>query len=108
MSDARRRWEDNPFLVLGLGPSSSRMEIERAGQKLLSMLELKLPAARTYAGPWGPVARDADKVRAALAELRDPSRRARHERLAVLPSGAPPPDAPAWEEAKAAFGWKGL
>ena len=76
---ARRRIEDNPFYVLALSPECSRIEAERQGQKLMAMLELELEAARTYSTPLGIMERTTDKVRAALAELRDPKKRLRHE-----------------------------
>jgi hypothetical protein len=111
---------DNPFYVLGLPARASRAEIEREGQKLLGMLELGLKSAATYATPVGPVERTADKVRRAMAELRDPERRLEHELWARLdPSAAAPPpdgdtperrerpraDAP-WKGALAALGWR--
>jgi hypothetical protein len=65
------------------------------------------------------VERTADKVRRAMAELRDPDRRLEHEIWARLdPKAAPPPaadDAPApdrpradapWPGALAALGWR--
>ena len=79
-----RRIVDNPFYVLALPTSCSRAEIERVGQKLLGMLELGLTAARTYATPLGRFERNADKVREAMAELRDPDRRLGHELWASL------------------------
>jgi hypothetical protein len=66
---------ENPFLVLGLSPDASRIEIEREAQKLLGMLELDFAAARTYATPLGPRERTAESVRAAVAALRDPYQR---------------------------------
>lgn len=111
---------DNPFYVLGLSPRATRAEIEREGQKLLGMLELGLQSAATYATPVGPAPRTADKVRRAMADLRDPDRRLEHELWARLdpraaPSapaeGEPPPrprpraDAP-WKGALAALGWR--
>src|SRR6185369_5221464 len=30
----RQRWLENPFFVLGLTPSATRLEVERAGQRL--------------------------------------------------------------------------
>jgi len=66
---------DNPFLVLGLPPDVSRIEIEREAQKLLGMLELDFPAAKTYATPLGPRTRTSEAVRAAVATLRDPYQR---------------------------------
>jgi hypothetical protein len=81
--DARRILE-NPFYVLGLRPSATRQEIEREGQKLLGMIELGLQQAATYATPLGHEDRTADKVRLALAELRDPDKRIVHEIWAAL------------------------
>lgn len=118
---AARRIRDNPFYVLGLRPDATRVEIERQGAKLLGMLELKLKSALTYPTPLGPSERTEDKVRQAMAELRDPERRLGHELWARLdPVSAPPPDPDAtpdeapppraeapWAEALAAFGWMG-
>jgi hypothetical protein len=70
---------DNPFYVLELASDCSRAEVERAGQKLLAMLELDLSGAQAYASPLGSGRRDAAKVREAMAELRDPQRRLFHE-----------------------------
>ncbi len=110
---------ENPFYVLGLRPAATRAEIEREGQKLLGMLELKLSSAASYATPVGPGERTADKVRRAMAELRDPDRRLEHEMWARLDpaAAAPPPaeSAPArpkrradepWTGALAALGWR--
>ena len=72
---AAARVIENPFLVLGLAPSATRMEIEREAQKLLGMIELGLAAAATYETPLGPRPRTAELVRAAVATLRDPARR---------------------------------
>src|SRR5688500_14743138 len=66
---------DNPFLVLGLPPDVSRIEIEREAQKLLGMLELGFADALTYKTPLGPRPRTAESVRAAVAALRDPYQR---------------------------------
>lgn len=79
MSHVQARLLDNPFYVLELAPDCSRAEVERAGQKLLAMLELDLSGARLYASPLGSGQRDAAKVREAMAELRDPQRRLFHE-----------------------------
>jgi hypothetical protein len=110
---------DNPFYVLGLPPSATRAEIEREGQKLLGMLELKLASAGRYATPVGPGERTADKVRRALAELRNPEWRLAHELWARLDPAAVPPataaeprphlrrraDAP-WPGALVQLGWR--
>ena len=125
MSDERSidRIRDNPFYVLELRPSASRAEIERQGQKLLGMLELELKSAAAYATPVGPGERTGDKVRQAMAELRDPERRLYHELWARLDpakqgtaasptddregeaQARPRPDEP-WPEALEALGWR--
>jgi hypothetical protein len=119
------RVRDNPFYVIGVRPGASRVEIEREGQKLLGMLELKLASAATYPTPVGPGARTADKVRQAMAVLRDPERRLLHEVWARLDPSPPPtpevdddlgelplpeppredPRAP-WPDALCALGWR--
>ena len=112
MSEAISRLVDNPFYVLGLAPDCSRAEVERAGQKLLAMLELDLAGARGYATPFGPGRRDAAKVREAMAELRDPQRRLFHELWAV--SSGPDPsrasaeavDVRGFSAALSALGWR--
>ncbi|HEY4244164.1 MAG TPA: hypothetical protein VGM88_30335 [Kofleriaceae bacterium] len=100
----------NPFFVLGLAPSATRMEAEREAQKLLGMLELGFPQVATYATPLGPQPRTAEAVRAAVAALRDPYQRlvaevwARH-----APERAESPPAPAAPVAypglRARLGW---
>lgn len=108
--DPSRRIADNPFYILALPPDCSRLEIEREGQKWLGMLEVGLSAARHYWTPLGAMERTTHKVREAMAELRDPERRLRHElwaRLApehvgdapgVEPTGK---DAPGFADARA-------
>jgi hypothetical protein len=124
MTDPRaiERIRDNPFYVLELQTTAARVEIERQGQKLLGMLELKLKSAASYPTPVGPGERTADKVRQAMAELRDPERRLGHELWARLDPRTPAAggeapreeaaaggearaDAP-WPEALAAMGWR--
>lgn len=65
----------NPFLVLELSPDCSRIEIERAGQKLLAMLEVGIGGAERYQTPFGPRPRTPELVRESMAALRDPRRR---------------------------------
>ena len=79
------RIAENPFYVLGVATTASRTELEREGNKLLSMLQLDLKEAKVYRSPIGEHARTAEAVRAAMAELRDPKRRLVHELLASLP-----------------------
>jgi len=123
-SNAIQRIRDNPFFVLELRPDATRSEIERQGAKLLGMLELSLKSVATYPTPLGPSERTSDKVRQAMAELRDPERRLGHELWARLSPASkaeendethdleeldetPPAraDAP-WPEAALALGWR--
>jgi hypothetical protein len=102
---------DNPFLVLGLSPDASRIEIEREAQKLLGMLELEFPEARIYHTPLGPRPRTHEAVRAAVAALRDPYRRLLAELWArhappVQPTAPPePPRDPGHPGLRRALGW---
>ena len=108
MSSPLDRFADNPFYVLELHPGCTRAEMERAAQRILAALELDLPGASTYGTPVGPRSRDADRVRAASAALRDPQKRARHEPWASLPlrPAAPQPaSSEAEPSALRAFGW---
>jgi len=108
----------NPFHVLGLTPEASRAQIEREGQKILSMLSIGLSEATHYNTPLGPRERTPELVRHAMAELRDPSRRLSHELWAApcgadgwYPRAAPPSDdndALPWEGAFASYGWSVL
>jgi hypothetical protein len=103
---------ENPFLVLGLSPDASRIEIEREAQKLLGMLELAFADAQYYATPLGRRQRTAENVRAAVAALRDPYQRlvaelwARHAPPAN--DGAPDDtaDAPVPSTLRRDLGWK--
>lgn len=117
MSDAHARIADNPFYVLALRPDCTRTDMERAGQKWLAMLDVGLKGAQSYATPLGGRERTADKVRLAMAELRDPERRLVHEIWAALdpdPERLLGREAPAsaaegpigWEEAPVALGWR--
>lgn len=74
-----RRHLANPFLVLSLPPDSDIDQIERQGQKLLLMLSSGIMATATYETPLGPRPLDAEIVREAIAELRDPDLRLIHE-----------------------------
>jgi hypothetical protein len=108
-SAAARRFSQNPFRVLGLSPSSTRAEVERAAQRLLAELELGLAAAQTYATALGPRPRDAELVRAAAAGLRDPAKRAWHELWALAPVRAAEASASAAgsvPSALRALGWR--
>ena len=109
-SAALARWHENPFFVLGLRPDCTRGEAERAGEKLLALLTVGASAAKTYPTPFGPRARTADHVRAALAELRDPSRRVVHELWARATNAEAAPHAEpakmAWTGAMRAAGWR--
>lgn len=109
------RIAENPFYVLGLNVHCSRQDVEREGQKLLSMLQLGLKEAQEYATPLGPRTRTAELVRHAMAELREPRRRLVHELLAALPAkldarvtdaGQAPAHAKVrWQKAPMVFGY---
>jgi hypothetical protein len=102
----------NPFLVLGIAPDASRIEIEREAQKLLGMLELGFAESLTYATPLGPQPRTPEAVRAAVAALRDPYQRlvaelwARHAPAAVPAATAPASDPVGTPGLRSALGWK--
>jgi hypothetical protein len=98
-AEALARIRDNAFYVLELTPSCSRIDVERQGQKLLAMLELGLSAAVTYPTPVGLAMRDAEKVRVAMARLRDPDKRLEEELWARLDANAPKAPAPVDEDA---------
>ena len=103
---------DNPFFVLGVATSASRIEVEREAQKLLGMLELGFADAKTYATPLGPRERTAEMVRAAVAALRDPYRRlvaelwAHHAPPPRAEPPAPAPSTPARAGLRRALGWR--
>jgi hypothetical protein len=110
---ALARWRDNPFYVLGVAPDASRADVERAGRKLLGLLEIGASSAKGYDTPFGRTERTPEQVRAALADLAIPERRAAREIEAHLAiEGGAAPDAPAddptrpWPEALRAGGWR--
>lgn len=102
---------ENPFHVLEVPVTASRVEIERAGARLLAMLGVGMEAARTYPSPLGPRPRDEDRVRRALDRLRDPARRAIDEIWGRLPPAdadealSDPALAP-WPDARRALGFE--
>jgi hypothetical protein len=73
------RFRENPFHVLGLPPEATRGELERQGQKLLGQLELGVASAKSYQTPLGIEERTPERVREALATLRDGAARLRAE-----------------------------
>lgn len=80
-------WRLNPFFVLGLPPTATPAEIERTGQRLLGLLAVGSTSVAECDTPLGPITRDADTVRSALAALRDPAQRLQH---ALWADVAPP------------------
>ncbi|MGB8931963.1 MAG: hypothetical protein WCC48_12010 [Anaeromyxobacteraceae bacterium] len=107
VGDPRDRAARNPFHVLGLDSRAPRAEVEREGQRLLDALALGITGADAYASPCGPRQRAPEDVREALAELRDPERRALHELFAFAPGAreVAPSDPSAWPDAFKALGW---
>jgi hypothetical protein len=79
------RLAENAFAVLAVPREASRPDIERQGQKWLSMLALGLKEAGHYQTPFGARARTEALVREAMSLLRDPHRRLLEELLAALP-----------------------
>jgi len=104
----------NPLLILGLEPGSSRLEVERVGQKLLGLLAIGARSAQSYATPWGPQPRDEHLIREALAALKDPATRLRAELWFLAPgtpnapemAGAAAGDPALAELAFRAVGWR--
>ncbi len=113
-----RGLDQNPFFVLGLEPSCTRMEMERQGQLLLSMLEIGFAEAITYETPLGDRTRTPEAVREAMASLRDPDTRLATELWAQAPIGddketgdasdakAPNASRERWPQAMKAMGWR--
>jgi hypothetical protein len=109
-------WRSNPFFVLEVAADATPTDVERAGQRLLALLTVGSANVQTYPTPLGPATRDAEKVRQALAALRDPEQRVLHELWAnVVPAGGQAsrhsnagPCAGPWEEAEHALGWSAL
>ena len=83
--NARERYAENPFFVLGVALTATPQEVERAAQRLLAELTLGRATAKTFQSPFGARPRTEDLVRQAAAELRDPARRLAHEILAETP-----------------------
>ncbi|MGC4119325.1 MAG: hypothetical protein QM765_33120 [Myxococcales bacterium] len=69
---------ENPFRLLGLTPQASARDVEREGARLLALIAAGMDDP-TELAPLGPAERSAEQVRWAIAELRDPHRRAVHE-----------------------------
>ena len=101
-------WRSNPFFVLEIPTDATPTEVERAGQRLIALLAVGAATAGTYRTPLGPAPRDADRVRQALAALRDPEQRVLHELWAnVVPAGgraSSHTDTGPWKEAEQAVG----
>ena len=95
--------------MLELKADASRLDVERAGQRLLGLLAIGARGADEYQTPFGPARRDADSVRQALGRLRDPLQRTRCELWANVPPLAAPEASEsltaAWETGARALGW---
>jgi hypothetical protein len=112
MHDPLADWRSNPFFVLEIATDATPTEVERAGQRLLGLLAIGSATAGTYPTPLGPATRDADRVRQALAALRDPDQRVLHELWAnVVPVRGQEPsraNTGPWKGAEHALGWSRL
>jgi hypothetical protein len=74
----------NPYFVLEIAADATPGEIERAGRKLLGLIDVGSEKVVKYTCSFGTFDRDATMIREAMAELRDPKKRARHSLLASL------------------------
>jgi len=74
----------NAFWILDLSPDASPAEVERAGRKLVGLLEIGATSAMHYECPLGRFERDATMVREAMSALRDPRHRAKEACVAKL------------------------
>jgi hypothetical protein len=105
-------WRNNPFFVLDIRTDATLTDVERAGQRLLGLLAVGSATAGIYQTPLGPATRDADRVRQALAILRDPKQRMLQELWAnVVPATGQATDHTGtgpWEGAELALGWSAL
>lgn len=75
---------DNPFFVLGVPATATRVEISRAATRWLGLLELGAPGAGHFESPAGTRLRTTELVRASLAALQDPVSRAEAELWSTL------------------------
>ena len=83
------------FEVLGIPTDASRIEVERAGQKLLAQLEIGAKSVKFIGDGSGGrrIERTPELVRGALTTLRDPNQRLEAELIAL----ATPVELPARE-----------
>jgi len=75
---------ENPYFILEIDAAATPGEIERAGRKLLALLEVGSENVAQYTCSFGTFHRDATMIREAMSELRDPKKRARQALLASL------------------------
>jgi hypothetical protein len=80
-------WRSNPFFVLEVPIDAPPSDVERAGQKLLALMAIGSAGVDRYMTPLGAAQRDPDKVRQAVAALRDPNERVLHEMWANIDVG---------------------
>ena len=100
---------DNPFFVLDIGVEATPIEVERAAQRLLALLELGGAKSRSFETPFGSAERNADLVRQSLTALRIPQQRKMYEILTeVAPVTEREQDSLSrpWQEASRAIGWQ--
>lgn len=72
----KRAWfEENPFRILDVATTASRMECHRKASKLIAQLELGAKSARSYRSALGERERSEELVRWAEKELTDPIKR---------------------------------
>lgn len=86
-SDPFADWRNNPFFVLEVPIDAAPGEVEHAGQRLLALIAIGSAGVEHFMTPLGAGRRDADKVRQALAALRNPNERVLHELWANIDVG---------------------
>lgn len=108
-TDFLAAWRANPFFVLEVKIDAARIDIERAGQRLLARFEISPESVANYQTPLGKAVRDADMVRQALAALRDPVQRVTHELWADIgpidQAVVEGEEGFRWTDAEHALGW---
>jgi hypothetical protein len=100
---------NNPFFVLAVGIEATPIEIERAAQRWLALLEVGGAKSRQVETPLGPTERTADLVRESLAALRVPEQRRLYALLTEVAAVAETEQRArlaAWAGAPAAIGWQ--
>ena len=71
----KQRYLAWPFWLLGLEPSASNSDIEKAAREIEAKIQFKVPNAERYKTPFGDFNRDSFEIREAKAALQEPNSR---------------------------------